>query len=1109
MSAPRHAHVRKSALPSVEFLEPRWLLSTTHFAVLGDFGSAGQAELDVANRIKSWNPEYILTVGDDNYPSGSASTIDANIGQYYHDYIGNYTGSYGAGSPGYNRFFPSLGNHDWGDIANNPTGANPYLAYFTLPGTPVAGSGFTLPSSNPNTNERYYTFIQGPVQFFAIDSDLNEPDGTTATSVQGTWLKNALAASTTPWQIVYFHHAAYTSTSRGNSTYMQWPFAQWGADAVMSGHDHTYERLSISGIPYFVDGLGGASLGSFSTPIAGSQVRYASNYGAMLIDANDTSVTYQFITRTGVVIDTYTVTNTPGIPAAPSGLAAGAISNRQIKLSWTDNATNEAGFVIERSTDNVQFVAIGSVGANVNTYLDETALAASSQYYYRVKATAVAGDSAYSASASATTQAATQQSLIAAGSTWKYLDNGTDQGTVWRGNAFVDTTWASGAAQLGYGDGDEATTVNAGPSSHYITTYFRKTFSVADASVLTALNLRLLRDDGAVVYLNGTEIYRSNMPTGTVGYQTVASTAVGGTDESTFFAAALSSAPLVSGVNTLAVEIHQSSGTSSDISFDLELTATSSTGIPAFPSGLSATPVSASQINLLWNDTSTNETGFRIERKSGSGAWTQIGTAGAGVTSFASTGLSASTAYSYRVYAVNAAGNSAYSSAVTATTFASSNQAPTVVTPGASTPATVTGKTAALSVLGTDDGGEPALVYTWSVATSPVGAGAPTFSVNGTNASKNTTVTFKAAGSYTLRATIKDAAGLTVTSDVTVTVQQTLTTLTVAPATATVLTNATQAFTATKLDQFGLTMPPSSVVWSVASGVGSINASTGVYTAGAVSGSATVRATSGAIVGTASVTVTVPSSLFTGDRDIGTISAGNAGSYSLSGSTYTVKGAGTDIWGTADSFHYVYRSLTGDGSITARVLSVQNTNVWAKAGVMIRNTLASNSANAAVFVTKGNGVSSQWRTTAGASTGNSAVAELVAPYWVRLTRVANTFKAERSSNGTTWTQVGSTRTIAMNATVYIGLAVTSHAAATVNTSTFGNVSISTAAAASQVSTQSAASTATTSPFSTQLIPRSISQIDDEEEARRHAKLALARHCGWKTLQAWRGPAGIL
>ena len=1063
----------------IELLEPRWMLSTTHFAVVGDFGSPGQPELDVANRIKSWNPEYILTVGDNNYPSGAASTIDTNIGQYYHDYIGNYTGAYGAGSPGYNRFFPSLGNHDWGDIANNPTGANPYLAYFTLPGTPVAGSGFTLPSPNPNTNERYYTFIQGPVQFFAIDSDLNEPDGTTATSVQGTWLKNALAASTTPWQIVYFHHAAYTSTSRGNSTYMQWPFAQWGADAVIAGHDHTYERLSVNGIPYFVDGLGGASLGSFSTPLAGSQVRYASNYGAMLIDANDTSITYQFITRTGVVIDTYTVSNTPGVPAAPSGLTAAASTNAQIKLSWTDNATNETGFTIERSTNNVQFLPIASVLANTNKYVDDTELAPGTQYYYRVKATSVLGDSLYSPSASATTQPATQVSLIAAGSTWKYLDNGTDQGTAWRSSAFNDGSWLSGAAQLGYGDGDEATTVGFGPNStsRYITTYFRQSFSISDASILSSLNLRLLRDDGAVLYLNGNEIFRSNMPTGTVGYQTVASTAVGGTDESTFFTAVLSSAFLVSGVNTLAVEIHQSGATSSDISFDLELTGVSSTGIPAFPTGLSATPVSSSQVNLAWTDASSNETGFSIQRKTGSGAWAQIGTTGAGVTSFASTGLSGNTAYSYRVVAMNAAGNSSYSSAVTVTTPSGANQPPTIAVPGASSPATVTGKTAVLSVLGADDAGEAALVYTWSVVTSPAGAAAPTFSVNGTNASKTSTVTFKAAGSYMLRATVKDAAGLTTTSNLSVTVQQTLTTLIVAPATATVLTNATQTFTAAARDQFGLTMPPPSIAWSVASGVGSISAG-GVYSPGAFSGVATVKAASGSVSGTASVTVKVASSIFAGDADIGTISAGKGGSYSLSGSVYTLKGAGTDIWGTADSFHYVYQSLTGDGVITARVLSVQNTNTWAKAGVMIRNTLSANSSHAAIYVTRGSGVSSQWRTTAGGSSGSSTVAGLVAPYWVRLTRVGNTFKAERSSNGTTWTQVGTTRTIAMNTTVFIGLALTSHAAATVNTSTFGNVSITPTLALSRTASLTAART---TPFSSQLIQHVADQGDDEEK----------------------------
>ncbi len=166
------------------------------------------------------------------------------------------------------------------------------------------------------------------------------------------------------------------------------------------------------------------------------------------------------------------------------------------------------------------------------------------------------------------------ETLVQLGATWKYLDNGSDQGTAWRGPTFSDGAWASGPAQLGYGDGDEATVVGFGPnaSAKYITTYFRRTFTVASASSYTSLGLRLLRDDGAVVYLNGTEVFRSNMPSGAVSGTTPASVAVGGADESAFFSTSVSPALLFDGANVLAVEIHQSSGSSSDISFDLELT---------------------------------------------------------------------------------------------------------------------------------------------------------------------------------------------------------------------------------------------------------------------------------------------------------------------------------------------------------------------------------------------------------------------------------------------------------------------------------------------------------------------------------------------------------
>ncbi len=163
--------------------------------------------------------------------------------------------------------------------------------------------------------------------------------------------------------------------------------------------------------------------------------------------------------------------------------------------------------------------------------------------------------------------------LVPTESQWKYFDQGIDLGTAWKAGPFDDSGWAEGDAELGYGDGDEATLVNFGPNAanKYITTYFRKTFQVDDAIAMTGLRLRLKRDDGAVVYLNGSEVVRTNMPSGTVTYATLASNAVGGADETTFYEFSIDPALLVTGLNSLAIEIHQSSSTSSDISFDAEL----------------------------------------------------------------------------------------------------------------------------------------------------------------------------------------------------------------------------------------------------------------------------------------------------------------------------------------------------------------------------------------------------------------------------------------------------------------------------------------------------------------------------------------------------------
>ena len=372
---------RPTLRPTLEPLEDRVTpaASSARFAVLGDYGAGStSAEADVATLVQSWNPDFVLTVGNNNSPAGAAATIDANVGQYYHDLINPYVGQYGAGATA-NQFWPSLGNQDWGDAYPNPNGAQAYLQYFTLP-----------------NNGRYYTFTQGPVQLFALDSDPNEPDGNSSSSLQAQWLQKQLAASTATWKIVYFNQAPYSSGAYyGSTTWMQWPFQAWGATAVISGHDHDYERLvEDSNFPYFVVGTGGATLDSFGTAVAGSQVRYSADWGALKVDASLTQLSFQFITRLGQVVDNYTLYAAPenSLPAAPTNLTAAVASTTQINLAWTDNSSNEDGFQIRRSTDGVNFTSLVAVAADVTTYSD-TGLRPGSQYYYQVAAVNAAGTS--------------------------------------------------------------------------------------------------------------------------------------------------------------------------------------------------------------------------------------------------------------------------------------------------------------------------------------------------------------------------------------------------------------------------------------------------------------------------------------------------------------------------------------------------------------------------------------------------------------------------------------------------------------------------------------------------------------------------------------------
>ena len=271
--------------------------------VIGDYGAAYQGkgspgylnERAVANLVKSWQPDFIITVGDNNYPTNGADTIDINIGQFYHEYIYPYRGAFGAGATS-NRFFPCIGNHDWAMGYFGTNGLTPYLDYFTLPG-----------------NEHYYNYRYGNVEIFCVASDQIEPDGATASSTQALWLSNALAASTAPWRLVYFHESPYSSgywhgTWTHQSTNMLWPFREWGASVILCGHDHLYERILADGLTYFIVGTGGDRLDAFQFPmLPNSLAHYNASHGALRIDATETNLLFRFYNTGRRLIDTFEI----------------------------------------------------------------------------------------------------------------------------------------------------------------------------------------------------------------------------------------------------------------------------------------------------------------------------------------------------------------------------------------------------------------------------------------------------------------------------------------------------------------------------------------------------------------------------------------------------------------------------------------------------------------------------------------------------------------------------------------------------------------------------------------------------------------------------------
>ncbi len=647
--------------------------------------------------------------------------------------------------------------------------------------------------------------------------------------------------------------------------------------------------------------------------------------------------------------------NRPPLVSAGNDVAM-AVTNIPITLSLSGSATDD-GFpngVLTASWSQVNGPGTVSFG-NTSQPATSATFPALGTYVLRLSAT----DGALQAAATVTitlSQATVPLTFIPKGAVWKYLDDGSNQGTAWRAKTFIDTAWKSGTAELGYGDSSEGrpeiTVISYGAdaNSKYVTTYFRRAFNITGASSVKNLSVNLMRDDGAVVYLNGTEVFRDNKPADTIDFSTLAINAVGGTDESTFYSQPANPALLVEGVNVLAVEIHQSSRTSSDLSFDLELTGD---GIPGNTPPVNQPPVVSAGANQTItlpasaqiSGTITDD-GLPNPPSQVTVSWSKV--SGPGTVTFnpanaASTRASFTSAGTYVLRLTASDGASQTTSDVTMGVLDPPPQNTAPVVSAGTTQTILLPAAAQLSASAIDDGlpNPPGqLSWIWSKVSGP-----GTVAFANANAA-TTTATFSAPGTYVLRATANDSA-LQGSGDFTVRAVQNSAPVVNAGANQTITLPASAQLAGSVSDD-GLPNPPATlaVVWSKLSGPGNVTFSTPTAAATSASFSAPgtyvlrLSATDGALQSTSDVTISAV-------QNAAPLVSAGANQTAGFPTTVQLKGTVTDdgLPNPPGTTTTIWSKVSGPGNVTfANANSLNSTATFAAAGTYVLRLTASDSA---------------------------------------------------------------------------------------------------------------------------------------------------------------------
>ncbi|UQA55492.1 metallophosphoesterase [Polyangium aurulentum] len=561
--------------------------------VVGDSGTGSSRQAAVRDAMLAYagayRPHLFLHMGDIAYTSGTTQEFTDKFFGMYPAILENTV------------VWPTLGNHE-GQSSDSQTQTGTYYTAYVLPKAGEAGG-------MPSGTEAYYSFDYGNVHFVVLDShDTSSKPG----SPELVWLQSDLAATNQDWIIAYWHHPPYTKGSHNSDTEAQLvtmrenvlPILEAaGVDLVLGGHSHIYERSflvdgayntpttasghikdsgdgkplgngpykkmagnnSHDGAVYVVAGHGGTGVSGNG----GHPLMYFTEVdnGSCILDIQGNRLGLVNIRWDGAITDRFAMVKGTGLVlAAPDG-GEKLTKDQSFDIKWATVGTIPDVKLEYSADDGQSWKTIIASTPNTGTYTWTVPAVDTATAIVRVSSAANAAVQDES-NAGFAIAASGPVKVIPFGDVWKYDGAGVDHGITWLEPSFDDSAWASGPAQLGYGDGDEATAMNDSPV--HPSYYFRKVIAL-DGPVIGA-NLEVLHDDGVAVWINGTQVFSKYMDDG-LGHNAFASQ---GSQDNELDAAAISLAPnpFVEGKNVVAVMVKQSGAASSDLSFDLELEVT-------------------------------------------------------------------------------------------------------------------------------------------------------------------------------------------------------------------------------------------------------------------------------------------------------------------------------------------------------------------------------------------------------------------------------------------------------------------------------------------------------------------------------------------------------